>query len=141
MRSKPRSGWCAECPKCLFTAICLSCFITEEALEAIFGVNPFATPNAGEQISELAGFSKIKPFECVGTYQEVRSCLKHLLKKATPGSVLSEILSPLAAKIQASEAPELSTLLKRFDGAHFLSRELEGLLKESLGETAGGFTL
>lgn len=132
---KPRSGWCAECPKCIFTAICLSCFISQEALETIFGANPFAAPMAGEQISALAGFSDIKPFECVGTYQEVRSCLKHLLKKGAPGSVLSDALSQLAHKITDSDAPELSTILECFNGAHFLNQKLEELLKKSLRET------
>jgi hypothetical protein len=125
---KPRTGWCAECPKCIFTAVCLSCFISQDDLEAIFGVNPFAAPAADKQIAALAGFGEIKPFECVGTYQEVRSCLKTLLGRAVPGSPLSKALLPLRTDIERADAPDIDTLLSRFNKEHFLSRALEELL-------------
>jgi hypothetical protein len=64
--------WCGECPKCLFVYTILSPFLKSEELKEIFGSNLFEKESLLETFIELCGFGKIKPFECVGTFSEVR---------------------------------------------------------------------
>ena len=63
--------WCCNCPKCLFVYIILSPFLEEDELISIFGENLFEKVDLLEIFLELIGKSNHKPFECVGTYEEV----------------------------------------------------------------------
>ncbi len=64
-------SWCGNCPKCLFAFIILSPFIAPETLNGIFGKNLLADANLLPVLKELCGESEVKPFECVGTREEV----------------------------------------------------------------------
>lgn len=68
-------SWCGNCPKCLFTYIILSPFINKEELQNIFGSNLFENQKLLPVLDELTGISPIKPFECVGTVDEVNLTL------------------------------------------------------------------
>ncbi|MDR1725230.1 MAG: UDP-N-acetylmuramoyl-L-alanine--D-glutamate ligase [Bacteroidales bacterium] len=68
--------WCGNCPKCLFTFIILSPFIKKDKLKSIFhNKNLFADTNLTEYFLELCGTKPQKPFECVGTINEVNTAL------------------------------------------------------------------
>lgn len=73
--------WCGKCPKCLFVYIILSPFISEEKLIGIFGKNLLDAPELEEYFKELTGMSAVKPFECVGSRDEVIYALKATLDK------------------------------------------------------------
>ncbi len=64
--------WCCSCPKCLFVYIILSPFLYKEKLINIFGEDLFEKESLLETFIELCGYGKTKPFECVGTYSEIR---------------------------------------------------------------------
>ena len=68
-------SWCGHCPKCLFTWIILSPFLSKEKLVAIFGKDLMADASLRPIFEELNGIAAVKPFECVGTVEEVRACL------------------------------------------------------------------
>jgi len=68
-------SWCCHCPKCLFTYIILSPFLDEETLEEIFGSNLLADTSLEPIFKELTGLGDVKPFECVGTPEEVNISL------------------------------------------------------------------
>ncbi|MBQ6180071.1 MAG: hypothetical protein IJK31_00090 [Ruminococcus sp.] len=63
--------WCGECPKCLFVALILSPFLSREELCGIFGRDMLSDSNMKEYFIELIGQSEHKPFECVGSIDEV----------------------------------------------------------------------
>ncbi|NLT09129.1 MAG: hypothetical protein GXY08_06465 [Ruminococcus sp.] len=63
--------WCGECPKCLFVALILSPFLSREELCDIFGRDMLGDSNMKEYFIELIGQSEHKPFECVGSIDEV----------------------------------------------------------------------
>ena len=63
--------WCCNCPKCLFVYIILSPFLYKEKLINIFGEDLFERKDLLKTFIELTGNGKTKPFECVGTYEEV----------------------------------------------------------------------
>lgn len=73
--------WCGNCPKCLFVYIILSAFLNEKELISIFGKNLYENKELLNTFIELAGFGEIKPFECVGTYSEVRFCINKNIEK------------------------------------------------------------
>lgn len=73
--------WCNNCPKCLFTFIILSPFISIETLVKIFGDNLLNKIELKHYFNELTGNSDIKPFECVGTIDDVNLALTLLVKK------------------------------------------------------------
>ncbi len=64
-------SWCGSCPKCLFTYIMLKPFVKEDELIKIFGKNLLDDEDLSQTLKELKGETKVKPFECVGTPEEV----------------------------------------------------------------------
>ena len=73
--------WCGNCPKCLFAYIILSPFIANGYLEMIFGKNLLDDINLLNYFKELTGESEVKPFECVGTVDEVNMALCEAIRK------------------------------------------------------------
>lgn len=73
--------WCCNCAKCLFVYIILSPFIPREELIDIFGEDLFDNKELLDIFIELTGYSEKKPFECVGTYSEVRYALSLTISK------------------------------------------------------------
>lgn len=67
--------WCGKCSKCLFTFIILSPFVSPKTLEEIFGSNLLDDKELIVYFNELTGKSDVKPFECVGTIDEVNAAL------------------------------------------------------------------
>lgn len=68
--------WCCNCPKCLFAYIILSPFIDDAMMIDIFGEDLLNKPELEQYFDELAGMSRNKPFECVGTISEVNTALR-----------------------------------------------------------------
>lgn len=73
--------WCCSCPKCLFVYIILSPFLYKEKLIEIFGEDLFEKEDLLDIFIELTGYGKTKPFECVGTYEEVRYAITKTISK------------------------------------------------------------
>lgn len=72
--------WCSNCAKCLFAYIILSPFLYKEKLVDIFGVDMFEKENLLQIFLELTGNGQTKPFECVGTYEEVNYAISKTIK-------------------------------------------------------------
>lgn len=70
-RGSKKNIWCCECPKCLFVAIMLSPFLPPDELNSIFGCDMLAKIELETDFDGLCGFTGLKPFECVGTADEV----------------------------------------------------------------------
>ena len=63
--------WCGECPKCLFICLILSPFLSLGELKKIFSKDMLNDDKMMEYFIELIGQSEHKPFECVGSIDEV----------------------------------------------------------------------
>ena len=74
-------SWCCKCPKCLFTTIILAPFIDEKTIVKIFGQNILHDKGLIPILQQLTGETPSKPFECVGTIDEVRLSLAAVIKK------------------------------------------------------------
>ncbi len=73
--------WCGECPKCLFVSLILSPFLTDNELENIFGKDLLNDESMMEYFTELIGKSEHKPFECVGSIDEVNLAVSLAIRK------------------------------------------------------------
>lgn len=103
-------SWCGKCPKCLFTWIILSPFLSKERLIAIFGKDLMADESLRPILEELNGTAAVKPFECVGTVEEVQACME-----AVNGN-----------------RQIVDSILRRFNTNHFLPEPFEKILKSRL---------
>ena len=72
--------WCCNCPKCLFAFIILSPFLYKEKMVNIFGEDLFEKQSLLQTFLELAGKKNIKPFECVGTFEEVNYAISKTIE-------------------------------------------------------------
>ena len=73
--------WCAKCPKCLFVYIMLIAFLDESKVINIFNSNMLDDKEMEKDFLELIGVSETKPFECVGTINEVIFALNMYIEK------------------------------------------------------------
>ena len=74
--------WCADCPKCLFVYLILSPFLSIDELTAIFGRNMGDDENLIPTLNQLIGHkNNEKPFECVGSRDEVNFAICEAIKK------------------------------------------------------------
>ena len=79
-KSKPRKR-CCNCPKCLFVFTILSPFLYKNKLVDIFGEDLFENKELLQTFIDLTWNSDNKPFECVGTYDEVNYAIALTIKK------------------------------------------------------------
>ncbi|MDP4291575.1 MAG: hypothetical protein Q8908_10890 [Bacteroidota bacterium] len=126
-------SWCGKCPKCLFTFTILSPFIGRERLIRIFGKDLFADQTLTLFLRQLTGLEKVKPFECVGTVDEVNAALQQtieslnnrelpLLLKDYPNSTAGRSLAP----------GQFKRMLTAFVPEHNLEPRFELILKNAL---------
>ncbi|MBT7484583.1 hypothetical protein HN748_01610 [Candidatus Peregrinibacteria bacterium] len=68
--------WCKKCAKCAFVFAILTPFVEKEKLVHAFGGNLFANDDLWPIYEELLGVTNVKPFDCVGTPEEVRKAME-----------------------------------------------------------------
>lgn len=73
--------WCSNCPKCLFVYIILSPFIAHDRIVNIFGKDMLNDPELLPIFEKLIGLQPEKPFECVGSCDEVNAALQELIRQ------------------------------------------------------------
>lgn len=127
-------SWCGLCPKCLFTAIILSPFLDTTELNNIFGKDMLDDSSLLYYFKQLYGEEETKPFECVGTIDDVNAALLLTIKKRE-GSLpflLVEYIKSSAFK----KYSELDTafMLRQFDKEHFLENHFEQILRPSIND-------
>ena len=109
-------SWCGKCPKCLFTYIIMSPFISEEELKDIFGKNLLNDNDLLPILKQLKGEAEVKPFECVGTIEEVNACIEFNQK----------------AKDERQKSFLVESLLNQYDENNNLPKHFEAILKDNL---------
>ncbi|MBE5812913.1 MAG: hypothetical protein E7314_04580 [Clostridiales bacterium] len=75
------NDWCGSCPKCLFVYIMLAPYLEKEELINIFGKDLLEDTELLTYLKQLTGIEKVKPFECVGTRDEVNEAIDMIIKK------------------------------------------------------------
>ncbi len=72
--------WCCNCAKCLFAYIILSPYLYKEKLVLIFGEDMFERADLLKIFLELTGNGDTKPFDCVGTFEEVNFAISKTIQ-------------------------------------------------------------
>ena len=73
--------WCESCSKCLYVYIMLSAFLNENGMKKIFKTNMLDNGELRDVFNGLVYPDYDKPFECVGTKDEINLSLSMLLSK------------------------------------------------------------
>ncbi|MCL2077977.1 MAG: hypothetical protein FWH08_06170 [Oscillospiraceae bacterium] len=114
--------WCCKCAKCLYIYIMLAAFLDDNVLISIFGENLLENKELALLLAALANPDYDKPFECVGTRDEVNFALyKALCRRSAP----PELLRGYADKIKLPDVD----ILNSFDENNFVPEEFLRLLK------------
>lgn len=75
--------WCGACAKCAFVFLMLAASLKKKDLLAMFGRNLLEDEKLATTFIDLLGFGTMKPFDCVGTFEEARAALA-IARKSLP---------------------------------------------------------
>ena len=127
--------WCGHCPKCLFTCIMLSAFLPAEKVREIFGKDLLEDETLWPVLKELCGETAVKPFECVGTREEVCMALCEIIRQyESRNKSLPTLLASFrrTALYESYRQRDFQPLLTAWDPQHFLPEDEEQLLRKAL---------
>lgn len=119
-------SWCGKCPKCLFTWLALSPFISRAKLTAIFGKDLLKDKDLASTLEKLDGTAEVKPFECVGTVDEVNACVRKIMQ------VNDNLKDTILENAVVKQGPSVEDFISQFDEQHNLPALFEKILKEEL---------
>lgn len=74
-QKRPDNLWCCECPKCAFIFLALAPFLGRDEVIKIFGRDMLDDPALLPLFKDILGFGNLKPFDCVGTFEEAQAAL------------------------------------------------------------------
>lgn len=126
--------WCCNCPKCLFVYCILSPFLYKEKLVNIFEEDMFENKELLTTFVELCGYGKNKPFECVGTYEEINFAItKTILKLEMENKKLPYMLAYYKEHYKLVEINN-NSLIKQYNEENNLPKEFVKILKNEIKE-------
>ena len=117
-----KGEWCAGCAKCLFVYIILSPFLPEDKLLRIFGKNMLNDPGLTVIFEKLIGLRPEKPFECVGSRDEVNAALLELVRQhESDNAPLPELLRlykgfEIAGNYEIMSRYDITEMCDSYDG-------------------------
>lgn len=128
--------WCSECPKCLFVALILAPFIDAGQLTEIFGENLLNNVDMLQFFIELIGKSEHKPFECVGSIDEVNLAVNLAISNYKQNKTELPLLFQEYIKLglyMPDEAYQKEKIYcRKFNNQHLLPEKFENILKKEM---------
>src|SRR3989338_3101249 len=92
IKDKTHKGlWCGECPKCIFAFTLLSAFLSKKELLGIFGQNLYAREDLLPMFKDILGLGAMKPFDCVGTFEEAQTAFTMAGQKFLKSKIHPEV--------------------------------------------------
>lgn len=76
-----KKRWCGECPKCAFAFLLFAAYLPKQEVVRMFGKNLLEDMTLLNTFKDLMGLGGLKPFECVGTFEESRDAVSMIIKK------------------------------------------------------------
>lgn len=131
-------SWCGHCPKCLFVYLILSPFLSQKELEEIFGRNMLSDVDMKETLDQLIGIQEEKPFECVGSRDEINTaiCLTidHLARQGEHLPALLSYYKTTDLYHQYRDREE--TYFSYFDEENLVPEDLAQVVREACAQGA-----
>jgi len=125
--------WCCDCSKCLFVYILLSAHIGLDGTEEVFGESLLHKKSLKKEFLELVGLAETKPFECIGTIDEIRVAIT-LIKQQEPKAFDEQYLLKLFNKKYSNSFASqkgIEEIRDSFFKGHKLNERFEKLVYES----------
>ena len=110
---------CGICPKCAFVYTILRPFINNEDTLKIFHQELYTNNNLLPLYKKLLGIEGIKPFECVGTNEEVMYAMYLYYKQIKNNSQIPPIINFFKTTILPTLSPEILKDLEQKLFAHY----------------------
>ncbi len=130
--------WCCDCSKCLFVYILLSAHIGLKATKEVFGDTLLNKKALKKEFLELIGHADTKPFECIGTIDEIRVAIT-LIKEQEPSLFAKQSLLKLFEKKYSNSfasKKEITTIQDTFFKGHKLNKRFKKLVYEGYRATS-----
>jgi hypothetical protein len=118
--------WCGKCPKCMFTYIMLCNHIDNKTLFEIFGKDMLDDKELIGTFDQLSKSHEVKPFECVGTYDEVNYAIQQKIKEYANND-----LPYLLAQYDNSSTQEYNFIID-YENNNNLPKKYKNILKENV---------
>lgn len=124
--------WCGHCPKCLFVFLILSPFLSHERLSELFGTDMLEDLSMLEDFRKLTGLAEEKPFECVGSRDEVNAavCLTIEQMEQAGAPLPALLLWYRSQPVYASAYPHRHDYDAFYDRNHLLPPAFLNILSE-----------
>lgn len=123
--------WCCKCAKCLFPYIMFSPYLYKNKLIQIFGKDLYEDKELLDIFIMLTGNGENKPFECVGTYEEVNYAISITIKKLEENNNILPFLLKYY-KEHFKFADITIDITKRFNRENSLPKEFEEILEKEI---------
>ena len=123
--------WCCNCAKCLFAYTILSPYLYKEKLVKIFGEDLFDKPSLLTTFIQLTGNGETKPFDCVGTFEEVNFAISKTIKNIENSNLkLPYLLNYYKANFSLVDTT--IDIAKRYNEENNLNSEQNAILKKEV---------
>lgn len=124
--------WCGHCPKCLFVFLILSPFSDHGRLVEIFGTDMLNDRSMQDHFEKLIGMQSEKPFECVGSRDEVNAAICLTIERMEKtGEALPALFAWYRRQpVYAASFPNRHAYDRYYDSAHLLPAEFLHILSE-----------
>lgn len=73
--------WCGECPKCAFAFLLFAAYLPKKEVIEMFEKNMLEDVSLTGMFRDLVGRGGLKPFECVGTFEEAAEAVRMIINR------------------------------------------------------------
>ena len=124
--------WCCNCAKCLFAFTILSPYLYKEKLISIFGTDMFENKELLNTFLELTGNKETKPFDCVGTFEEVNFAVSQTIQNIEKnGKQLPYLLQYYKNNYELVDTIN-NDITKRYNEENNLTKEKNEMLRKEV---------
>ena len=122
--------WCENCPKCLYVYIMVKAFLSDEDMSRIFKTDMLDNESLRDIFNGLVYPDYDKPFECVGTKEEINLSLNMIVETLNKhGKELPALLKDFKPNISNLEQA-IENAKNDWNEDNNLPEEFENALKE-----------
>ncbi|SJZ84919.1 hypothetical protein [Anaerorhabdus furcosa] len=127
--------WCCHCAKCLFVYLLMAAYLEDEDCVSIFGQDMLNNEELYPILMELCGLSENKPFECVGTREEVVAAISlGIEKRVKQNKPLGILYQKYLNQVGTLELISLDEIKGEWNDEHQIPNHLLNLVKEKVEE-------
>lgn len=125
--------WCENCPKCLYVYIMMKAFLTDKEMKIIFKSEMLNEEKHRKLFNGLVYPDDNKPFECVGTKEEINLAVKKIITDCIKKDKKVPLLLQNYGKIENDINLEIKQANASWDNDIFIPEKYIKIIKEYIG--------